>query len=182
MTMIAQIDSAREGFILPDDLSVYIGKKTLVKLILDAIEGLNARASECEATASGKQEFQPALMLTLLTYCYATGVYASTDIELSTQHDQMIRYLCTNSYLNLQVLREFRRYSRDRIKQCLATVLRRVWELRFCDGDPCPMGVAPYPGAFFNPWLNLKPAPDFAAEAEHRIVRAVRADSMAMDW
>jgi transposase len=182
MTMIAQTDSAREGFILPDDLSVYIGKKTLVKLILEAIEGLNPRASKFEATAKGRQEFQPAMMLTLLAYCYATGVYASTDIELGAQHDQMIRYLCTASCLNLPVLREFRRYSRDRIKECLATVLRRVWELRFCDGDACPTGVSPYPGACFNPWLNLRPTPDFTTEAEQRITRAVRADSMAMDW
>ena len=58
------------------------------------------------------------MMLTLLTYCYATGVYGSTDIELNMQHDRMIRYLCAQ----------------------------------------------------------------FTAEAEQRIVRAVRADSMAMDW
>src|SRR5207244_2721542 len=152
MTMIAQIDSAREGFILPDDLSVYIGKKTLVKLILDAIEGLNARTAPPEAVATGNPNFQPAMMLTLLTYCYATGVYASTDIELNMQHDRMIRYLCAKNYLNLPVLREFRRYSRDRIKECLATVLRRVWELRFCDEDPCPLAAADYPGVSFG-WL-----------------------------
>ncbi|SRR6266566_5129146 len=182
MTTIAQANPVRDGFILPDDLSVYIGKKTLVKLILDAIEGLNARAYGSGAPATGSPEFQPALMLTLLTYCYATGVYASTDIELSTQNDQMMRYLCARSDLNLPVLREFRRYSRDRIKECLATVLRRVWELRFCDEDACPMAAASYPGVSFSRWLNMRPTPDFTTEAEQRIVRAVRADSMAMDW
>ena len=183
MTTIAQTDSARVGFMLPDDLSVYIGKKTLVKLILDAIEDLNARASGYGGLANGNPEFQPALMLTLLTYCYATGVYGSTDIELSMQHDQMVRYLCAKNYANPQVLREFRRYTRDRIKECLATVLRRVWELRFCDEDAaCPMAASAYPGPSFGRWPNRRPTPDFAAEAEQRIVRAVRADSMAMDW
>src|SRR2546427_7288586 len=182
MTTIAQTCPVRDGFILPDDLSVYIGKKTLVKLIRDAIEGLRARAIRCESPASGHPEFQPAMLLTLLTYCYATGVYASTDIELSMQHDPMIRYLCAKNYLNLPVLLEFRRYSRDRIKECLATVLRRVWELRFCEEDACPRAAAPYPEAAFGRWLNMGPTPDFRAEAEQRIVRAVRADSMAMDW
>ena len=112
----------------------------------------------------------------------ATGVYASTDIELSMQHDRMIRYLCAKNYLNLPVLREFRRYSRDRIKECLASVLRRVWELRFCDEDACPRAAASYPGVSFGGWLNMTPTPDFTTEAEQRIVRAVRADSMAMDW
>ena len=181
MTTIAQTNSAREGLILPDDLSVYIGKKTLVKLILDAIEGLNTRASGSEALATANPEFQPAMMLTLLTYCYATGAYASSDIEFSMQHDQMIRYLCAKNHLGLPVLREFRRYSRARIKECLATVLRRVWELRFCDEDASPMAAASYPGVSFGRWLNRGPTPDFTAEAEQRIVRAVRADSMAMD-
>lgn len=179
---MAQTSTVREGFILPDDLSVYIGKKTLVKLILDAIEDLNAPASACESVAAGNSKFQPAMMLTLLTYCYATGVFASTEIELSTQHDQMIRYLCAQNSLNLPVLLEFRRYSRDRIKECLATVLRRVWELRFCDADACPVAAAAYPAVAFGWWPNLRPTPDFAAEAEQRIVHAVRADSMAMDW
>ena len=182
MTTSAQAKPVWDEFILPDDLSVYIGKKTLVKLILEAIEVLNAPASGGEAVATGNPDFQPAMMLTLLTYCYATGVYASTDIEISMQHDRMIRYLCAKNYLNLPVLREFRRYSRDRIKECLATVLRRVWELRFCDEDACPMAAASDPGASFGRWLNRRSTPDFTAEAEQRIVRAVRADSMAMDW
>src|SRR6266705_2192368 len=73
MTTSAQAKPVWDGFILPDDLSVYIGKKTLVKLILDAIEGLNARTAAPEAVATGNSNFQPAMMLTLLTYCYATG-------------------------------------------------------------------------------------------------------------
>src|SRR6266496_6117280 len=104
MTTIAQTTPARDGFILPDDLSVYIGKKTLVKLILEAIEDLNARTSWRETTVSGCPELQPALMLTLLTYCYATGVYATTDIELGMQQDRMICYLCPKNDLNLPAL------------------------------------------------------------------------------
>jgi len=182
MTTSARAKPVWDGFILPDDLSVYIGKKTLVKLILDAFEGLNARTAAPEAVATGNSNFQPAMMLTLLTYCYATGVYASTDIELNMQHDRMIRYLCAKNYLNLPVLREFRRYSRDRIKECLATVLRRVWELRFCDEDAYARVAASGLGVSFGRWLNMRPTPDFTTEAEQRIVRAVRADSMAMDW
>ena len=182
MTTSAQANPVWDGSILPDDLSVYIGKKTLVKLALEAIEELNSRTAGREAVAVENPDFQPALMLTLLTYCYATGVYASTDIELSMQHDQMIRYLCAKNYLNLPVLREFRRYRRDRIRECLATVLQRVWELRFCDEDAHPMAAASYLGVSFGRWLNKGPTPDFRVEAEQRIVRAVRADSMAMDW
>jgi transposase len=182
MTTSARANPVWDESILPDDLSGYIGKKTLVKLILEAIEGLNTRTAGREVVTTENPDFQRATMLTLLTYCYASGVFASTDIESSMQHDQMIRYLCAKNYLNLPVLREFRRYSRDRIKECLATVLRRVWELRFCEEDAHPMAAASCSGVSFGRWLNRGPTPDFRAEAEQRIVRAVRADSMAMDW
>src|SRR5204862_7041721 len=99
MTTNAQAKPVWDGFILPDDLSVYIGKRTLVKLILDAVEGLNARAAGHETTATGTPGFQPVRMLTLLTYCYANGVYASTDNELSIQRDHMVGYLCSTNYL-----------------------------------------------------------------------------------
>ena len=180
MTTIAPAIRIRDGFILPEDLSGFIGKKTLVKLILDAIEDLNARKVGCDTFASGSLGCQPALMLTLLAYCYATGVCASTDIELNMQYDPMTRYLCAKSYLNLGALREFRRYNRDRIKECLAIVLRRVWELRFCDQNDCPLAASGGPA--IPGWPSWRPAPDFAHEAEQRIFRAVQADSMALDW
>src|SRR5688572_19153065 len=91
-TTIVESHWRQEELILPDDLSVCIGKKTLVKLILDALEGVDAQAAGCGTRTTGNPQCPPAMMLTLLTYCYATGVYASTDIELSMQHDQMIRY------------------------------------------------------------------------------------------
>jgi len=75
---------------LPDELSLYIGEKTVVKLILDAIEEVNVPYSEYGDFISAHTTFQPAMMLALLTYCYATGVYGSSEIQLGTWHDQMI--------------------------------------------------------------------------------------------
>ena len=94
MTSTWQINSAGQRRFLPDDLSLYIGKKTLAKLILEGIEDLDALAPGDEESRSWNPNFRPAMMLTLLAYCYATGVYGSADIQLATQHDQMIRYLC----------------------------------------------------------------------------------------
>ena len=94
MTSTWQINPAGKGRFLPDDLSLYIGKKTLVKLVLEAMEEVNARNAEHEGRESHSVAFQPVMMLTLLAYCYATGVYGSMDIQLGMQRDQMIRYLC----------------------------------------------------------------------------------------
>jgi hypothetical protein len=121
------------------------------------------------------------MMLTLLTYCYATGVYGSADIELAIERDQMTRYLCARTYPDLDVIRGFRRLNLGEIKQCLAAVLKRAWELRFAEDDAPSGERKPCAGASRNRWIRSDPAPDFAKEAEQRVAQAIRDDSMTLD-
>ena len=180
MTTALQNNTVHDGSSLPDDLSLFIGKKTLAKFILEGIEDLDAWAPGVEETRSCNPNFRPAMLLTLLAYCYATGVYGSADIQLATEHDQMIRYLCAGDYPDLCLIRSFRRYNHERITRSLSGVLRRVWELRFCEEDAVPIGSVSSSGSAPGWWIGVS-ALDFRQEAEQRIVRAVRADSMAMD-
>jgi len=181
MTSTWQINPAGKGRFLPDDLSLYIGKKTLGKLVLEAMEEVNARKAEREGRESRSVAFESAMMLTLLTYCYATGVYGSMDIQLGMQRDQMIRYLCAGDYPDICVIRSVRRYHRETITRCLAAVLQRVWELRFCGEDAEPTCGVPYIEALLTRWFDANSTPDFKREAEERVLQAARADSMAAD-
>ena len=181
MTTTSHMVPSREGTRLPNDLSLYIGKKTLVKFILEAIEETNLPSVNRENSEPVDTVLAPVMMLTLLTYCYATGVYSATDMELGIESDQMIRYLCARNYPDIFEIGLFRRYNRARITQCLKAVLRRVWELRFCGEDAEPIrGVACF-ASLPARWTDPNLPPDFQREAEQRIARAVRADSMALD-
>lgn len=65
-------------------------------------------------------------LLTLLTYSYAAGLYASEDIEANCLQDPAARYLVGHSGVSAQSLRAFRRRNRPWIEQALARVLARV--------------------------------------------------------
>jgi|SRR2546426_3800053 len=166
---------------LPDDLSLYLGKKTLVKLILEAIQVWNREPLDYRGFASAGKTFQQPMLLTLLTYCYATGVYASTEIELNIERDPMTRYLCARTYPNIDVIRGFRRFNVLQIKQCLTAVLNRAWQLRFSGEDEEPTCDTSYAALSMSRWSGRSPAPDFNREADDRVAKAVRADSMALD-
>jgi transposase len=43
---------------------------------------------------SGSKQYHPRMMLTLLIYCYANGVFGSRCILASTYRDIAVRYLC----------------------------------------------------------------------------------------
>lgn len=166
----------REVSGLPDDLTLYIGKKTLVMWILEAIEDLRLRGG---ASQEGPAESDRATKLTLLAYCYATGLYASGDIQLAMQHEAMIRYLCARNFPDPCEIRAFRRHHREEIGRALAAVLHRVWDLRFWAEDAVSIGQGR--GTSLAGRLGVKASPDFRQEAERRLTRAVRMDCMALD-
>jgi transposase len=165
---------------MPGDLSRYLGRKTVVKLILDAVHSVIGDSVDYQWFASDGKTFQRPMMLTLLTYCYATGVYGSAEIELNIERDRMTHYLCAWTYPDIDVIRGFRRLNRREILQCLVLVLRRAWELRFSEDEPSPAGDA-CGRRLLNRWFRSEVAPDFTADAEQRIAEAIRADSMTLD-
>jgi len=62
-------------------------------------------------------------MLTLLAYCYSSGLYSSRDIEWATRIDPMISYICAHQFPDWLAIRRFRRQNRRLLEQCLAGIL-----------------------------------------------------------
>ena len=112
------------------------------------------------------------LFVTLLTYCYATGLYESRQIEFESKRDATLRYLCGNACPDWNILRNFRRFHREAITRSLVKLFVLAWKSHFgfelgpeCEGRET-----------FQFW-----AVDFPREAAERVDRAIRCDSMALD-
>ncbi|TMQ00021.1 MAG: hypothetical protein E6L09_07680 [Verrucomicrobia bacterium] len=164
---------------LPDDLRDWMDRYSLARLVLEAIQAATLPSAPATAMRGGNAGIRPHMLLSLLTYCYATGVHGSADIELISTQDPMVRHLCADIYPEAQVLRQFRRRNREAIRTCLAEVLRRAWAIQLSPGagNPDELPVAIVPDDQFNaPALHA-----FAAEAEQRINRAVRLDCWTFD-
>ena len=151
-----------------------------MKLTLEAVAGAGLHWPANRVSGPGAYT-PPAELLTLLTYCYATGLHSSIDIELGAEQDAMIRYLCGRAVPKLPGIRNFRREYRARIKECLMTVLKRGWEMRFRDEAAVSESDSHHAGRSLERWEYRGRTPDFAADAERRILAAARADSMTED-
>lgn len=170
------------GVVLPEDLSLYLGRKTIVMLILDAVQKVEGERLDFKGFASSDgTRFQAPMLLTLLTYCYATGVYGSKDIELNIGRDPMTRYLCAHTYPDMDILRSFRRWNRNTLRDCLAAVLKRAWELRFSGEEDEPGKDLQHISDSIARPMGPVDRPNFTRDAEERIARAVRSDSMWLD-
>jgi transposase len=72
--------------------------------------------------------FHPRALLAVLTYCYASEIYSSTDIEDVMWQDVNFRRMCANQIPDAPTLRRFRRHNREAIETCLYVVLRSLAE------------------------------------------------------
>jgi hypothetical protein len=119
-------------------------------------------------------------LLALLTYAYALGVYASSDIEAMMRADRNFRHLCAGEFPRWQLLRRFRRANADAIRGCLEQTFKIISK---ADRNPDV-----YSGVIRSEWIQMGNRQgeswddvQTAAEAGERLERAVWIDNMAMD-
>ncbi len=108
---------------LPTDLRTLIGEASLLQLTLHSVgelEGIKPISGEVGLRWSGP------MMVTLLSYSYAIGIYGSRDIESGINKEKTLRYICARQYPAWQEIRRFRRLNRDCVQQTLASVLTQV--------------------------------------------------------
>ncbi len=103
-----------------DDLRSVVGERRLIELALEAAqfvgEGLPRPEKIREHTPS------PKMLLTLLAYCYASGIHGSEDIEWACENDLGVRYICANILPDQNTIRRFRRANRPWIEACLTRI------------------------------------------------------------
>ena len=93
-------------------------------VVLDAVQTVSEAELRPVAPLSAGVAVQPRTLLAFLTYYYATGVYASQDIEMIMRRDVTFRIVCGNEFPDSGTLRRFRRYNHDAIRQCLERIFR----------------------------------------------------------
>ena len=72
--------------------------------------------------------FHPRALLAVVTYCYASEIFSSQDIEDLMLRDAHFRTVCGNQVPDAHTVRRFRRYNREAIETCLCAVLRAMAE------------------------------------------------------
>jgi transposase len=78
-------------------------------LIMDAVEELDLRAARVNQRGTGDEQYPPAMMLGLLVYCYASGVFSSRVIEGMTYENVAVRVLCADTHPDHDTICAFRR-------------------------------------------------------------------------
>jgi transposase len=101
----------------------WLPKAHLARFVVDIVDQLDLSALTRQYRGSGSAAYHPAVMLGLLIYGYATGVYASRRIEAATYDSIAFRYIAANEQPDHDSLCTFRKRFLNEIETLFVQVL-----------------------------------------------------------
>jgi transposase len=88
-----------------------------------AVERVRLGAFRTNPQAGGKPQYHPRLMLALLIYSYANGIFSSRRIERATWRDIGARFIAANTHPDHDTIATFRRANRAAFETAFLEVL-----------------------------------------------------------
>ena len=119
-----------QPLLLPPDLHEWVPEDDLVHFVVEAVEGMDLHAFRVNVKGTGDAQYPPPMMLSLLIYCYANGVFSSRRIERATYRDIGVRYLTGDTHPDHDTICTFRRENFDAVASCFVHVLELARELK----------------------------------------------------
>src|SRR5450759_111409 len=96
------------GFLLPPSVDEWLPEKHLARFIVEVIEGLDLRAMSGSYRGSGSASYHPRMLLGILVYGYATGVFSSRKLERATYDSVAFRFIEANDHPDHDTIATFR--------------------------------------------------------------------------
>src|SRR5487761_2757439 len=109
-------DTVNQTLLFPPSLHDWLPEGHLARFLLDVVSALDLSAiytSYQEKDGRGQAAYAPEMMVRLLLYGYATGVYSSRKIQRRTYEDVAFRYLSGDQHPDHATIAEFRKRHLD---------------------------------------------------------------------
>ena len=117
------------GFLLPPSLDDWLPEQHLARFVVEVIDGLDLSAIVKSYRGTGSAGYHPALLLGLLVYGYATGVFSSRKLERATYDLVAFRFIAANDHPDHDTIATFRRRFLKEIEALFVRVLELAREM-----------------------------------------------------
>ena len=112
-----------QAFLLPPDLKCWLPEDDLAHFVVAAVERVPLGAFRVAERSGGKSQYHPRLMLALLIYSYANGIFSSRRIERATYRDIGVRFVAANLHPDHDTIAVFRRLNKAAFEAAFLQVL-----------------------------------------------------------
>ena len=117
------------AYLLPPSVNEWLPERHLARFVVEVIDGLDLSAMSRSYRGTGSASYHPALLLGLLVYGYATGVFSSRKLERATYDSVAFRFIAANDHPDHDTIATFRRRFLKEIEGLFVQVLELAREM-----------------------------------------------------
>ena len=96
-------------WLLPPSLQDWLPEGHLARFVVDIVEQLDLSELTSDYSRGGKRAYHPAMLLSLLFYGYATGIFSSRKLERATYESVAFRFVAANLHPDHDTIAAFRK-------------------------------------------------------------------------
>src|SRR5471032_211946 len=117
------------SFLMPPSVDEWLPQRHLGRFVVEVVDGLDLSAMSKSYRGSGSASYQPAVLLSLLVYGCATGVFSSRKLERATHDSVAFRFIAANDHPDHDTIATFRRRFLKEIEALFVKVLLLAREM-----------------------------------------------------
>src|SRR5271163_3626193 len=119
----------KSGYVLPPSVDEWLPEKHLARFIGEVIDDLDLGRMSGAYRGTGSASYHPRMLLGILVYGYATGVFSSRKLERATYDSVTFRFLAGNEHPDHDTIANFRRRFLKDIERLFVEVLKLAREM-----------------------------------------------------
>src|SRR3974390_2563390 len=117
------------GFLMPPSVDEWLPEQHLARFIVEVVEGMDLGGMSGSYRGSGSASYHPSVLLSILVYGYATGVFSSRKLERATYDSVAFRFIAGNEHPDHDTIAAFRRRFLKDIEGLFIEVLKLAREM-----------------------------------------------------
>ncbi len=110
-------------YLFPPSVQEWLPEGHLARFVVEIVEQLNLDRLKQDYAGRGSEAYSPDMLVGLLFYGYATGVFSSRQLERSTYDSVAFRYVAANSHPDHDTIATFRRRFLPKLKELFVQIL-----------------------------------------------------------
>jgi transposase len=107
----------------PASVQEYLPQDHLARFVVEIVDQLDLSHLVRAYAGSGSRPYPPAMLVALLFYGYATGVFSSRKLAQATYDSIAFRYICANTHPDHRTIADFRKRFLDELAALFTQVL-----------------------------------------------------------